>query len=205
MGPKGRRARRLFTRLTGGALLAIGMWGTTAAAEVRNYLKVPGPVTFSGETFDLVWSSQPSATYTKQEYLPAGQTVDQYDRMILIEFIQGELAVADAVGAQLQAIDGRKGTDPVVNRSVITNEKTGEMLLDFLISSKDEKGEFMIEWNAYRYARASADGKPGIALYAISHRAYGNENARAFLETLKELRPRQIEALAQAEMPIAAQ
>lgn len=184
------------------ALLAIVMIAAPAAAEVTDFLGVPGPIAFDGKSYQLVWTSQPSQNYTKQEYVPAGQRVESYDQMLLVELATGGVTVGKAVGAQVDMLKKRKASDPLVNFEVLQNNATKEVLLDFILSGKDSKGEAIVEWNAYRYAPYSdASGKSGVLLFAISQRAYGDENATAFLRGLKQLRPGQRAALAKADLP----
>jgi hypothetical protein len=176
-----------------------------ASAQVKDRLNIPGPIAFDGQSYELAWSSRPSAAYTKQEYLPKGQTVEHFSEMLLVEFLAGDLKVADAVQAQMHKLNARKGTDPIVKMAVVKNDATGEMLLDFLMSDKDKNGDIVVEWNAYRYAQITdASGRTGIGLFGISRRAYGNDNAKAFLGALKTRRPAQVDRLAKAALPFAA-
>lgn len=98
----------------------------------------------------------------------------------------------------MKSLNQRKASDPLVNMSVIKNDKTGEVLLDFIVSAKSERGETIVEWNAYRYA---SRGRAGLLLFAVSHRAYGSQDARTFLAELKRVRPAQIDRLAKAPLP----
>ena len=47
-----------------------------ALAQAVDHLGVPGPIALGGQSYALAWSSQPSPDYTKQEYVPVGQTVE---------------------------------------------------------------------------------------------------------------------------------
>ncbi|MHA6690908.1 hypothetical protein [Devosia sp. A449] len=172
------------------------------AQDVTDYLGVPGPIAFGDTDYLLAWSSQPDGQYTKQEYLPAGQTPEAYDSMILVEFLAADLTPLAMASAQVELLNDRKQTDPLVNMDLIENEATGEVILDFIVSTKDENGEYIVEWNAYRYANAeSSDGQIGGLLFAISHRAYGNDAAKEFLGTLKGFKGTQMQALATAALP----
>ncbi|MGS1097236.1 hypothetical protein ACVCNR_22055 (plasmid) [Aquamicrobium terrae] len=184
------------------AVFALIMMTAPGAAQVVDYLGVPGPIEFDGKSYGLAWSSQPSANYTKQEYVSSGQAVETYDQMLLLERVTGGVKVIDAVRGQIDALQKRKGSDPLVNFEVLQKNATGEVLLDFLISSKDSKGEYIVEWNLYRYAPVKEpSGKSGVLLFAVSHRAYGNENSKAFLGGLKQLRTAQTGALLKADLP----
>ncbi|WP_244480805.1 hypothetical protein [Mesorhizobium sp. Root157] len=175
-----------------------------AAAQVKDFLSVPGPLEFDGKSYGLAWSGQPTANYVKQEYVPAGQKVETYAQMLLVEVVTGEIKVMDAVRSQVDALNKRKASDPLVNISLVENKATGEALLDFIASTKGADGEYIVEWNAYRYAPYRGGAKTaGVLLYAVSHRAYGNQNAKTFLGGLKQFRQRQINALAKADLPAA--
>ena len=186
-----------FTRRATMALAMLGLTAIPAFAQAPDRLGVPGPIDFEGDAYRLAWSAEPSPNYIKQEYLPAGQTVDRYEQMILVETVAG-VAVTDAVRAQVEMLNKRKPSDPLVNMDLIENKATGEALLDFIVSAKDANGEYIVEWNAYRYAR---HGDSGIMLFGISRRAYGNEAAKALLTELRGLRPGRIRSLTQIVLP----
>lgn len=170
------------------------------AQDATDRLGVPGPIAFDGADYALAWSSNPSPGYFKQEYVPAGQTVEEYRSMVLVEAAAG-IDVRTALAAQVQMLEQRKASDPLVNMDVIMNEQTGEAILDFIISAADQQGEYIAEWNAYRYAPL-ADGR-GAMLLAVSYRAYGNDEVRAFLGELREVRGQRINLVAQQALPDA--
>lgn len=146
-------------------LLVIVVWMAPAAAQVTDYLGVPGPLEFDGKSYALAWSSRPTENYMKHEYVPSGQAVETYAQMLLLETVTGNIKVIDAVRRQVDLLNKRKGSDPLVNMSVMKNEVGDEMLLDFIVSSRDAKGEYVVEWNAYRYAPYSdGSGKAGVLL-----------------------------------------
>jgi hypothetical protein len=170
------------------------------AAEVVDRLGVPGPIDFDGTSYALAWSSHPSPAYYKQEYLPPGQGPASYASMVMVELITGGASVASAVAGQTRMLNARKATDPLVNFSLLQNQKTGEVVLDFIMSGGTSQR--IVEWNAYRYAPYRTSGSEGgVLLFAISHRAYGDDDARAFLRDLKDKRPATIGALARLPLP----
>lgn len=189
------------TRRTALATFALaGLAPSLAAAETVERLGVPGPIVFDGTNYGLAWSSHPSPTYYKQEYLPPGQGVASYASMIILELVTGGASVANAVGAQTRMLNARKATDPLVNFSLMQNQKTGEVLLDFILSAGSPQR--IVEWNAYRYAPYRGnDGEQGVVLLALSQRAYGDQDARAFLRDLKDKRMATLGAFAKLPMP----
>lgn len=183
------------------ALLALCSTPQALAQETTDYLGVPGPITIGETDYALSWSSNPQAGYFKQEYLPEGALPDSYESMVMVEFLVTDKPIAEMVGAQASMVEQRKSTDPVANFAVFDHPDNGEYLLDFLLSAKDENGEFIIEWNGYRYVEGEFEGQRGSMLFAISERAYGNEASEAFLRNLSEFKAQRLSELTEAELP----
>jgi hypothetical protein len=175
---------------------AIALVGATPVIAQQDLLGLPGPINFQDRAFELAWSSQPSETYVKHEYVPAGQSVETFEDMFLVEAVAGPLTPIEAARSQVQSLEARRGTDPVLNYELLENEGTGEVMLDFLTS--DLSAEPIVEWNAYRYVPLD-DG--GVGLFAISRRGYGEEGAKAFLQGLGTTRSESIAALAAYAVP----
>ncbi|HTW52292.1 MAG TPA: hypothetical protein VME45_10395 [Stellaceae bacterium] len=192
-----------MTRVVTAALTLLACAGSLAQAEepVAERLSVPGPITFGPETYKLSWSSHPSANYYKQEYLPDGQASEHFRQMVLVEATLLEADVAHVAASQVQWLDNRKATDPLVNYAILKNPKTGEVILDFVLSADEPKQDYLVEWNAYRYALLpQKDGKRGVLLFGISRRAYGDDTTD-FLRALKSTRSQEIDALAKYKLP----
>lgn len=162
-------------------------------------LGVPGPISFEGQDYALAWTSHPSADYFKQEYLPAGQTPENYTHMFILEVLTSGTTPKDAAGSQIASLDKRKASDPLVFYDAIVNEASGDVILDFLVSAAGKDGKLIVEWNGYRYSPHKG-AKPGIVLYAISRRAYGDD-AKAFVTALKDWRTKTVSELASFKAP----
>lgn len=188
-----------LSRTTAAAALAIVMM--TPAFAQTDMLGLPGPISFQGQSYALAWTSQPSEGYFKQEYVPEGQSVEAYTDMILVEAVAGAITPMEAAAVQVQSLTARKETDPVVNHQIIQNDATGEVLLDFVISDLSAD-PIVVEWNAYRYMPLAEED--GVALFAISHRGYGEDGARALLEGLGAMRGEAVNALATFDVPAIA-
>jgi hypothetical protein len=195
--------RREFIALVGGAgLLFIHVTLGNARDGAVDRLSLPGPIEFNGESYRLSWSSRPTPDYYKQEYLPSGQTSELYQRMVLVEASVRGVNVNGAVAGQVDRLNNRKSSDPIVNFAASKNPKNGEIILDFVLSAKNSKGEDVVEWNAYRYATWRREGgESGVLLFGISQRAYG-DNATDFLRSLKSARPAEVSALASYPLPV---
>ena len=167
--------------------------------KVKDYLSVPGPVSFDNSTYNLSWSSHPSADYYKQEYLRSNEKAETFTRMLMIEALNTDMALKDVVKAKTDELQQRKGSDAVTNYQVIENKGKGEYLLDFVISESAGNKMSVVEWNAYRYINLNAEGK-GVLLFAYSRRAYGN-NVSTFLTSLKTERVKDVNYLAAYKIP----
>ena len=187
--------------ITAAALLALCSITPAQAQEVTDYLGVPGPITVGDTDYVLSWSSNPQPGYYKQEYLPEGAIADSYESMVMVEFLTTDAPITEVVGAQASMVEQRKVTDPVANYAVFDHPDNGEHLLDFLLSTKDETGEFTLEWNGYRYVEGDLEGQRGSMLFAISERAYGNAASETFLRNLRDFKAQHLLELTQAELP----
>lgn len=173
------------------------------AADAVDRLSVPGPIDFNAVSYRLSWSSHPSPDHYKQEYLPAGQTSEHFERMVLIEAVAQGVDVNGAVSAQVNMLNQRKSADPTVNFAILRNPTNGEVILDFILSAQNDKGESVVEWNAYRYASLKGkNGNSGVLLFGISRRAYGDDTG-VFLRGLKTQRLAEINGLASYKLPAA--
>jgi hypothetical protein len=172
-------------------------------AKVKDYLTVPGPISFDNINYDLSWSSHPSDNYFKHEYLPKGDDAEKYKKMILIEFIEGGFKAKDAVNAKVSELKELKKTNPVVNYEVIENKQLGESILDLLVSENTPDGKHVsiVERNVYRFKKVEdASGRKGILLFGISIRAYGDDIDK-FFALLKTNRDDMINAVAAYSIP----
>lgn len=159
-----------------------------ATAQVKDYLSIPGSISFENINYDLSWSSHPAANYFKHEYLPKGADAEKYKQMLLVEFVEGDITPKDVVGAKLVELAELKKTNPIVNFDVRANKQLGEYILDFLVSQNTPDGQHVniIERNVYRYKKITdAAGRTGVLLFGVSTRAYGDDIDQffAFLKT----------------------
>ncbi len=195
-------ARRIITTIVFLGVALLG--GITAQAEpahnVIDRLNVPGPIRFGETDYRLAWSSHPSPGYFKQEYVPAGQKVERFEVMILIELAMGR-SLKDTVTAQVAMLKDRKKTDPVTNMSLMAKENTDEIILDFVMQARGADGTLITEWNAYRYKPHTTLSGKGVVLFAISKRAYGDDEGMAFLKALWANRQADLNMLAASTFP----
>ncbi|MEP7166261.1 MAG: hypothetical protein ABI741_16280 [Ferruginibacter sp.] len=164
--------------------------------KVKDYFTVPGPVDFNKTMYSLSWSSHPNNDYYKQEYLPANERSETFNKMIMIEALVSSMTPKEAAMAKIKELDQRKKIDPVTNYQFIENPATGEYVVDFVISSND-----IVEWNAYRYINLkNKSSENGLMLFAYSKRSYGAASTN-FLKSLKTERVKDINAVATYKIP----
>ena len=115
------------------------------AQPVTDYLNIPGPIALGDTSYELAWSAQPAPDYTKQEYVPAGQSVDNFESMVIVEFLVGDATPASIAQSQIAMLEERKTSDPLVNMDLLVNDASGEIILDFVVSAADANGDI---WEA---------------------------------------------------------
>ena len=157
-----------------------------ANKPATDYLTVPVPVSFDQKVFNLNWSSHPSANFYKQEYIPKGESANEYKTMLLLDVMTGGATVKAVVENKIAELKQMKLANPLVKYSVINNPATGEYLLDFVLTANAPNGTVNIaERNVYRYKSfADKAGQKGIVLFGVSTRAYG-AGVAAFFASLK--------------------
>jgi hypothetical protein len=167
---------------------------------VKNYLGIQGPIQYNNSPFDLAWSSHPGENYFKQEYLLPDEKPETFTQMLLLEALVGSISLEEAVRVKISELEHRKKTDPLVNYQLTENPKTGEFLLDFVVSSSPGN-KLVVEWNAYRYINLQdKSGKEGVLLFGYSKRSYG-EKATGFMKKLKTERITHISTLGNYKVP----
>lgn len=155
---------------------------------VKDYLNVPGPVSFNGLSYYLAWTSHPAASFYKQEYVTAGDNVERFTNMILLDVRTDFTNCKDLVAAKVAELKKMKAANPLVNYESFENN--GEYMLDFLLSANtpDGKSVSVVERNVYRYKNITdKSGRKAVLLFGFSTRAYGAGVAK-FLTELKSKR-----------------
>ena len=155
-------------------LMSVNSFGQTNK-PVTDYLSVPGPIVFDTKSFYLNWSSHPTASFYKQEYIPKGEQANEYKTMLLMDVMTGGATVKAAVAQKLAELKQLKAANPLVNYSSVNNPKSGEYMIDFVLTANTPNGSVnIVERNVYRYKTfVDKAGHKGVVLFGISSRAYG--------------------------------
>ena len=123
---KRKAAMALFTLLS--ISLCIGQ-GT----KIKEYLGVPGPITLGNVTYNLIWTSHPTKTYYKQEYLPKGDNVEKFKKMVMVEVLTGNPSAKELGNRKVKELKEMKASNPIINYEAF--DKNGEMMLDFIVEN----------------------------------------------------------------------
>ena len=171
--------------------------------QTQNLLGVKGPIFFEKTRYNLSWSSHPSATYYKHEYLAKGVNPDRYTEMFMIEFLADELASPKNMAVEkISSTNDRKKIDPYAFAEGLKQDKTeNDVLINFIQSDANGKAAGIVEWNTYRYIKITTkEGKKGLLLLAISRRGYG-KSIPTFLSKIKSQKSSTAAALAKFKLP----
>lgn len=168
---------------------------------IKDYLGI-NKLTIENDIFNLVWSSNPSEIYFKQEYLKTNEKLEKFSKMITIDVINGIYNLEDVVKIKISELEKLKEKNPIINYQKFT--KDDEIMLDFLISenSPDGKEIKVIERNVYRYKSTyDNNGKNIILLFAMSERAYEDE-IDSFFTNLKENKNQLLNIIGNFQIPV---
>lgn len=169
-----------------------------AQEEVVDYLQVGKTLKFQGKKFELKWCQHPIEAYYLQEWLPKGETFDNYEQMLTVSLAFTEvLTVRDAVEAKVQELEERKKSDKCCNYLVY--ERDGEYVLDFLVSDGADGKLNCVEVDIHHYKPVTVNGKKAVQLNFYSRRAYGDDII-PFLESLKDKKEDWITELTQMKI-----
>jgi hypothetical protein len=174
-------------------LIALLFFGFTFKdkEDVKDYLNVPGPLMFDNINYNLAWSSHPADNYYLQEYIPQSDSIDNFNKMILINVIvSNSIKLKDVVAAKISELKKMQKQNPVIQFKAYDNKETGEDMIDFLLSENEADGNHLklVERNVYRYKEfTDKSGQKGILLFGTSTRSYGHD-IYSFFADLKEHR-----------------
>ena len=172
-----------------------------AQKKVEDYLHLGDKYRFDNKDYELVWSSHPASNFYKQEYILPNENVEKYKRLILIDFIEGDLAPKDVLSGLVNSLENSKKQNPVINYKVY--EKNNEYMIDFIMSenSQDGKEILILERNVYRYFRINTPKRKGVLLFGVSDRAYTKKEMDNMFSVLKNNKLELVNKVAKIEVP----
>ena len=175
---------------------------TTVVAEEKapkNPLSINTLVKYNGDWYKLKWSSHPQPNYYKHEYLQKGETPGKYTEMIMIDVLEGNIGSKQALQVKVSELDAKKKANPIVNYNIYKNEKTNELVLDFVLTD----GGDLYEWNLYRYIDAEKGSKKCLVLIAYTYRNIitDRESMLQFFGYIKDSRAEMMDKLYDMDFP----
>lgn len=172
-----------------------------AQNKVEDYLHLGSKYRFDNKDYELVWSSHPASNFYKQEYILPNENIEKYKRLILIDFIEGDLDPKDVLSGLANSLENSKKQNPVINYKVY--EKNNEYMIDFIMSenSQDGKDVLILERNVYRYFRINTPKRKGILLFGVSDRAYTKKEMDNMFSVLKNKKLDLVNKVIQIEVP----
>ena len=172
-----------------------------AQNKVEDYLHLGDKYRFDNKDYELVWSSHPASNFYKQEYILPNENVEKYKRLILIDFIEGDLDPKDVLSGLVNSLENSKKQNPVINYKVY--EKNNEYMIDFTMSenSQDGKEVLILERNVYRYFRINTPKRKGVLLFGVSDRAYTKKEMDNMFSVLKNKKLDLVNKIIQIEVP----
>ena len=172
-----------------------------AQNKVEDYLHLGDKYRFDNKDYKLVWRSHPASNFYKQEYILPNENVEKYTRMIMIDFLEGDLTPKDAISNFVNNLENSKKQNPIINYQMY--EREDEYMLDFIISknSQDGKEVLILERNVYRYFRINTSKRKGILLFGVSDRAYTKKEMDNMFSVLKNKKLDLVNKVIQIEVP----
>ena len=172
-----------------------------AQNKVEDYLHLGSKYRFDNKDYELVWSSHPASNFYKQEYILPNENVEKYTRMIMIDFLEGDLTPKDAISNFVNNLENSKKQNPIINYQMY--EREDEYMLDFIISknSQDGKEILILERNVYRYFRINTPKRKGVLLFGVSDRAYTKKEMDNMFSVLKNKKLDLVNKVIQIEVP----
>ena len=172
-----------------------------AQNKVEDYLHLGDKYRFDNKDYELVWRSHLASNFYKQEYILPNENVEKYKRLILIDFIEGDLNPKDVLSGLANSLENSKKQNPVINYKVY--EKNNEYMIDFIMSenSQDGKDVLILERNVYRYFRINTPKRKGILLFGVSDRAYTKKEMDNMFSVLKNNKLELVNKVAKIEVP----
>ena len=169
--------------------------------DVTDRIGVKGPLEFNGIKFNLAWSDRPRDNYFIQEYLPEGQTPENFEEMLTIHLFETGMSVSEAVQQKGKELTSRKNSDPLCNYQITESPDGKEYMVDFILSESKGDNMTIAEFNVYRYKQSElGNDRNGILVYAYSKRSYGDD-ITPFLKKLKDEKINYLNEMAMTGIP----
>ena len=169
--------------------------------EVTDRLTIPGPITFGGNEFFLVWSKQNSTTWAQQQYIQRDDDINNFKELINISYFDKEIDMDDAAKAKVKYVESRKekSQDKYSFVSVTESPDGKEMVVDYLITATPKDGESYAEYSMDRFKSYDNGGKKSFVIFTYAKRLVGDLKYSS--KSLTKERSRLMEAIITTQIP----
>lgn len=182
-------------------IFSVLLFSVARAGEIDK-IGVAGPVVFNNVSFALASSETPNEKYYLQEYLPNGESFENFRQLMSVHFFRTGLSTEDAVRQKVKELEKRKEMDDICNYKVNESPDGKEFIVDFILGEDTEEGLAIAEFNIYRYRQVDiGNGEKGILVYAYSKRGYGDD-IKPFLSSLETERVVLLNQMIDAQLPL---
>ena len=153
-----------------------------AQEEVVDNLQVGKTLKFQGKKFELKWCQHQNEDVYLQEWLPEGETFDNYGQMLTVTLFFSEAGTVQYVENMAQILEKRKKTDCAY---YYVHEKDGEYVIDFLVLDSAGGKVNFAEVGINHCKPVIVNGKKAVQINLYTRRAYGDD-INPFLESLDD-------------------
>lgn len=128
---------------------------------------------FVGETYYLAYSAaQPSGTFFSMEFVPKGETLERFNKMIIIQCNTINMTHGQAMVGVMKTVQERNG-----NKAKTYSISTGENKLGFSFVVGEDS--FFKEWNMISFS-PMLKNRQGYITFGMSVRDYKNDDDSKF-------------------------
>jgi hypothetical protein len=141
-------------------------------------------VRFDGKTFALAWENSKPDEIVK-EYISDGEKLESWTKLASTREYP---KFNDAMALASNLLQTLKKQNPNTPSSIVKNEKTGEVMVDFIAMSPDNS---FVEFNIFKYGP-----RPGGGVLAQQYALRAYKDITTFLKGMKPERVRLLEIMA---------
>lgn len=170
-------------------------------SKIIDRLRIPGPLTFNGNEFFLVWSKQNSPTWAQQQYVQRDDDFNNYKELINISYFDKEIDIDTAVKQKVEYVQKKKqDKDKNFFINVTESPDENEIVVDYLITITPKDGEPYAEYDMDRFiSHENRLKKKYFVIFSYSKRFFGDLKSAA--KSLSKERSKLMEEIISLKIP----
>jgi hypothetical protein len=171
-------------------------WGLSVNAQT-DFFKIPS-IKLGKSEYELKWSARVHYnTRYIAEYLLPGESYTRYKTKVIITY-DTDRSLDSISKVKLRDLKEKKDNGSVLHYQVLKSVDTGEFIVEYMVGDVREGKTLIAEWNIYRY-RPNGDG---AVLFAMSKRAYGENEVKEFMKEVNKNREDWIKSITEYNLPV---